>query len=139
MLEIGSYMGESTMMFGSSQLFYEIHCIDPFEGYEKFNLISNYNWNFVEEQFKINTRFFNNITLHKNYSYNIHDKFSDEYFDFIYIDASHKYEDIKRDLTLYLPKLKKDGIIAGHDYHTKQWPGVVQAVNETVGVPKHDF
>ena len=139
MLEIGSYMGESTMMFASSNLFSEIHCIDPFEGHEQFNLDNNYDWNFVEEQFKINTRFFNNINLHKNYSYKIVDKFSDKYFDFIYIDASHRYEDVKRDIECYLPKLKKDGIIAGHDYHKSEWPGVVQAVNETLGIPKHDF
>ena len=37
MLEIGCSMGESTMMFASSGLFCEIHCIEPFEGYEEFN------------------------------------------------------------------------------------------------------
>lgn len=135
MLEIGSHMGESTMMFAASHLFYEIHCIDPFEGHEQFNVDNNYDWNFVEEQFKINTRFFNNINLHKNYSYNIVDKFSDEYFDFIYIDASHRYEDVKRDIESYLPKLKKDGIISGHDYHEERWPGVTNAVNEILGEP----
>ena len=119
----------------ASHLFYEIHCIDPFEGHEQFNVDNNYDWNFVEEQFKINTRFFNNINLHKNYSYNIIDKFSDEYFDFIYIDASHRYEDVKRDIESYLPKLKKDGIISGHDYHEERWPGVTNAVNEILGEP----
>ena len=69
--------------------------MNSFEGHEQFNVDNNYDWNFVEEQFKINTRFFNNINLHKNYSYNIVDKFSDEYFDFIYIDGSHRYEDVK--------------------------------------------
>ena len=37
MIEIGSYMGESTMMFASSNIFTEIHCIEPFSGYEEFN------------------------------------------------------------------------------------------------------
>ena len=32
MIEIGSYMGESTMLFGSSQLFNKIYAIDPHIG-----------------------------------------------------------------------------------------------------------
>lgn len=135
MLEIGSYMGESTFIFGVSDVFLEIHCIDPFEGHEKFNLDNNYDWNFVEEQFKINTRFFNTINLHKNYSNKVINKFDDDYFDFIYIDASHRYEDVKRDIQTFLPKLKKNGIMAGHDYHEEKWPGVTNAVNEVFGKP----
>ena len=37
MIEIGSYMGESTMLFASSQIFKEIHTIEPFAGHEDFN------------------------------------------------------------------------------------------------------
>ena len=139
MLEIGSHMGESTMMFASSNIFSEIHCVEPFEGYEKFNDENNYDWNFIQEQFNINTRFFDNIILHKDFSYNIVNNFEDESFDFIYIDANHEYEHIKRDIEMYLPKLKKDGIFGGHDYNEEHWLGVVQAVNEVFGNPKYKF
>lgn len=139
MLEIGSHMGESIMMFASSNIFSEVHCIEPFEGYEKFNDVNNYDWNFIQEQFKINTRFFDNIILHNDFSYNVVSNFEDETFDFIYIDANHEYEHIKRDIELYLPKLKKDGIFGGHDYYEEKWPGVVNAVNEVFGKPKHTF
>ena len=37
-------------------------------------------------------------------------------YDFIYIDASHEYEDVLNDLKMFLPKLKSNGIIAGHDW-----------------------
>ena len=30
MCEIGSYMGESTLIFASQMIFDEIHCIEPF-------------------------------------------------------------------------------------------------------------
>lgn len=60
--------------------------------------------------------------------------FDDEYFDFIYIDANHEYSSIKRDLADWYPKLKKNGLFAGHDYLTsfnKNKPcGVKQAVDE---------
>lgn len=50
--------------------------------------------------------------------------------DFVMIDASHVYEDVSRDIDAWLPKVKKGGVIAGHDYCA--WPGfgVMQAVNE---------
>ena len=44
MIEIGSYMGESTMLFASSQIFKEIHAIEPFAGREEFNDEYNYSW-----------------------------------------------------------------------------------------------
>tara|TARA_B100000287_G_scaffold333763_1_gene318936 strand:- start:2272 stop:2829 length:558 start_codon:yes stop_codon:yes gene_type:complete len=134
MIEIGSYMGESTMLFASSQIFKEIHAIEPFAGHEDFNEKYNHNWYRVKKEFEKNTRFFDNIIHHEAYSYNIVDEFNDDY-DFIYIDGSHDYKDIKRDLELYLPKLKKGGIIGGHDYHEWGWPGVFKAVNEVVGKP----
>lgn len=132
MLEIGSYRGESTFMFASSGLFDEIHCIDPHEGKEEANDILKEDWESVKKDFKLNTRHFTNITLHKEYSYNIVNQFPDKYFDFIYIDGSHEYEDVKRDIQLYLPKTHH--LIGGHDYQ-KEWPGVIQAVNELLGQP----
>ena len=134
MLEIGSYMGESTAMFASSMVFSEIHCIDPFVGKEKFNDSQFYDWEEVYEEFKLNTRFYDNIKLHMDFSYNIYNKFEDGFFDFIYIDANHEYDEVKKDIELYLPKLASNGIIGGHDYH-EVWPDVVDAVNETVGEP----
>lgn len=49
--------------------------------------------------------------------------------DFIYIDGSHEYEDVKRDLVSYWPLLKAGGVMAGDDYND-EWPGVKQAVAE---------
>lgn len=132
MLEIGSYKGESTFMFASLGIFKKIHCIDPFEGNEEANDILSENWNNVKNEFKINTRYFNNITLHEGFSYDLVNSFEDNYFDFIYIDGNHEYENVKKDIELYLPKTKQ--IIGGHDYQ-KEWPGVVRAVNEVFNTP----
>ena len=57
--------------------------------------------------------------------------FEDSSLDGVFIDADHTYEAVKKDIQNWLPKVRKGGILAGHDYiHT--WPGVVQAVNESV-------
>lgn len=42
--------------------------------------------------------------------------FRDNFFDFIYIDANHKYKYVIIDLILWYPKLRPGGIMAGHDF-----------------------
>lgn len=58
--------------------------------------------------------------------------FPDRFFDLIYIDADHSYDSTRRDILTWLPKLRKRGVIAGHDYDM-HWPGVVRAVDEIFG------
>jgi len=135
MLEIGSYKGESTLLFAASGLFDEIHCIDPHEGYEEANELFNEDWNSVQSDFFTNTRLFKDkIVYHRDYSYNIANQFADGHFDFIYIDASHKYEDVYRDIFQY--RFKTNMILAGHDYGEHNGhEGVAKAVHELVGTP----
>jgi len=42
--------------------------------------------------------------------------FKDGSLDFVYIDADHSYKGICKDLNLWYPKVKKNGILAGHDF-----------------------
>lgn len=67
----------------------------------------------------------------KAYSPQICSKFENEMFDFVYIDGLHDYESVKKDIIGWFPKVKKGGIIAGHDY-SNHWPGVILAVDEFV-------
>jgi hypothetical protein len=54
--------------------------------------------------------------------------------DFVYIDAQHHYNAVKEDLMLWYPKVKKGGILSGHDYIDGKRShgefGVKSAVNE---------
>ena len=54
-------------------------------------------------------------------------KYRDE-IDFLFIDASHSYENCKNDSYNGHKVIKKNGIIFWHDY--AGWPGVTQALNE---------
>ena len=62
-------------------------------------------------------------------------KIQDEELDFVYIDGNHRYEYIKKDIELYYPKVKKGGLISGHDYK-KNEPGVIKAVHESFASKK---
>ena len=50
--------------------------------------------------------------------------------DFVYIDGNHTYESVAEDISLYYPKVKKGGMLSGHDYDYKS---VKKAVDEFVG------
>ena len=54
--------------------------------------------------------------------------YKDNSLDFVFIDAAHDYESVKKDINAWYPKVKKEGIIGGHDY---TWcDDVRRAVNE---------
>jgi hypothetical protein len=42
--------------------------------------------------------------------------YPNDFFDFIYLDASHTYESARRDIQMWWPLLKQGGIFAGDDY-----------------------
>ena len=60
--------------------------------------------------------------------------FSEELFDFVFIDGNHLHDSVREDIKIWLPKVRPGGIMLGHDYN----PGdanlklnVVAAVNES--------
>ena len=86
----------------------------------------------VESRFKdeINNEV---IIIKKGFSHEKLTEFEDDYFGWVYIDAAHDYLSVKKDLEIAFLKVKKGGIIAGHDY--LRWGsrgirfGVLEAVN----------
>ena len=55
------------------------------------------------------------------------DKIQDGSLDFVFIDASHDYESVIKDLKAWAPKVKPGGMLCGHDAH---WDGVKDALKE---------
>jgi hypothetical protein len=80
------------------------------------------------------------IEVHRTLSHLAAPQFPDEHFDWIYVDASHFYDDVKVDIQAFWPKLKRGGYMAGDDYGRRGiWEhGVTRAVDEFVasGVPE---
>jgi FkbM family methyltransferase len=62
--------------------------------------------------------------------------FMDEFLDFVYLDANHGYQYVYQDLSAWSKKVKKGGIVSGHDYIKRkgqdQYYAVIPAVNDFV-------
>ena len=118
---------------------------------EKLHLIdgwgsSRYNMN-VEEH--VRKRFAeqiekNIVEINKGFSTNVLKNFSDCYFDWVYIDSDHGYKVTIEELNLLDEKVKKSGVIAGHDYCSRSRNkarkyGVIEAVHEFCMEKDYEF
>src|SRR5690242_17204770 len=54
-------------------------------------------------------------------------------FDMIFIDAMHRYEDVKADILRWWPRVNQGGVLCMHDYGHGDFPGVKQAADEVFG------
>lgn len=71
-------------------------------------------------------------TLIRDNSENASKNVPDEGLDFVYIDADHTYESVKKDLSLWIPKVRKGGIVMGHDYFDGEYKGINFGVKKAV-------
>jgi hypothetical protein len=132
MIEIGSYVGESTMMFCEN--FKEVISIDPHVGEYDINdpAVSNHaSFKVVYDKFMKNMEPYTNFRHIRMTSDEAIKHLIGVKVDFIYIDGLHTYKQVKKDIENYLPLISEDGFIGGHDYG-ENWKEVVEAVNESL-------
>ncbi|MEI7596455.1 MAG: class I SAM-dependent methyltransferase [Bacteroidota bacterium] len=75
------------------------------------------------------------VNILKGLSWECMATFSENYFDWIYIDADHDYQSVKKDLAQAKRTIKENGIIIMNDYiiydhFANEKYGVIQATNE---------
>ncbi len=83
---------------------------------------------------------FDGVSFHVDNSIDCLNSFENNYFDWVYLDSSHSYEDTHRELEVLRSKVKKDGLIAGHDWQpdpSHRHHGVFKAINEFM--KKHNY
>ena len=114
LLEVGTYKGESTILFASTWLFDKIVTID------KYNMPDHY--------FPLNL-FKDTVDYHFIDSKDILDYYEDNTFDVIYIDGNHEPYGLMKDLQNARKLIKDGGYICGHDYNTVTWMSTVMTIN----------
>lgn len=110
-IEIGVYHGVNSLRMFQNLPIKHLYLVDPYLPYEE-NIL------FLPKSF--------DTALKKLEPY--HDRITPlqmkseeaiyyipEYLDFVYIDGNHSYEHVKRDISLYYPKIRLGGVIGGHD------------------------
>lgn len=72
------------------------------------------------------------INVIREYSKKASTYYEDNSLDFVFIDAHHTYKAVTDDINYWYPKIKPEGIIAGHDFwheaHKEHIPEVNKAV-----------
>lgn len=113
--EIGVYKGEFSEKFGKAGL--KLYAIDPWRIYKDYgNPRGQARLDFQYEHTKRVLAPFKNVTIMRKASMEAVEGFDNESLDFVYIDANHEFRYIAEDLYEWTKKVKKGGIVSGHDY-----------------------
>ncbi len=136
-VEIGSWKGKSAAytceQIIKSKKKIHLDCIDTWEGGVEHKGFPNLDrlYDIFIRNMKPFEKYYTPIRMSSMEAVQLYE---DESVDFIFIDASHEYEDVKDDINYWFPKLKKGCIISGDDYNNSYFPGVAKAVDEIFNI-----
>jgi hypothetical protein len=111
--EIGVDHGEYTEEFCKSGL--KIFAIDPWLYYKDY-LRSQEGMDLICKDAEKRLKPYPNCTIIRKTSMDALSEVEDESLDFVYIDGNHWFKYVAEDLVEWTKKVKKGGIVAGHDY-----------------------
>lgn len=120
-VEIGSYKGRSSTAIGLKlkQSQGNLTCVDCWYNEDIYKDFQN---NMKKAEIP--------LSILKMKSVEAASHFADSSLDFVFIDSSHEYQDTIEEILLWLPKIKSDGLLCGHDYGHPHYPGLKKAVKE---------
>ena len=132
-VEIGTYEGYNAYCMMLNLPIKKLYLVDPYLFYEEY-----YEDSYKMSQHSFDVIFKNARNLLKDYknkvefirllSHEAKNKIP-KALDFVYIDGNHAYEFVMQDIKDYYPKLRKGGVIGGHDFDGN-YIGVVRAAIE---------
>lgn len=96
------------------------------DGANVSNQEHEYNFQHVKQKFVC----FSNVKIIRKLSEDACKDFSDEFFDFIYLDANHNYKICLNDLNIWFPKLKNGGWFTGHDIKGRWGKNIKSALDQ---------
>lgn len=106
----------------------QLYCVDLWKEYEN-------SWRTNEHQDKTYDIAFNKLSKYNTELIRLPSVeasllFADDDLDFVFIDGSHTFDHVMTDIILWSRKVKKGGIVSGHDYCHFTDSGVIESVNK---------
>lgn len=94
----------------------KMYCIDAWKAYKGYRDHTNQEKldRYFEETKKRLAPY--NCEIIRDWSMEAVKKFKDDSLDFVYIDGNHDFKNVTNDIVEWSKKVRKDGIVAGHDY-----------------------
>jgi len=148
-VEIGSYQGESTDIISKNFPNSTIHAVDMWTKYIESvgpegedNFFTTFDGDITKLPYSLESQDLElkeaeavfdklienrNIIKNKMSSIEFSKKIEDNSVDFVYIDGNHQCSAVKADILSWIPKIKNNGIISGHDF---TWVSIRRALNE---------
>lgn len=141
LVEVGAWLGRSTAFLcqkvKASGKSLKVRVIDNFkvipEGLPMVSEAIAANGS-VRPLFERNMRLagaWNNLEIHETSSVDAAGAISDSSCAFVFIDADHSYESVRADIRAWRKKVRRGGILAGHDCYT--FASVYNAVRDELG------
>jgi len=131
-VEVGVAFGKYARRIMRNNPGMTLYGIDPwvqYQGYNDYQKKGTYDR--MLKEIEETVKAYPNFKVIKEFSVDAVKRFKDNSIDFVYIDGNHSHESVLEDMEIWTPKVRKDGIVAGHDF-TNRLPAVKRAVMEYV-------
>ena len=133
-VEVGSFLGGSAW-YGAQiarDNYSSYHCIDAWDFDDDLTVTENHYRGFIENM--RDAKLTDHITVIRKKSVEASLGFKDGSVDLVFLDGDHSFDGCSADIVAWWPKLRKGGVMLGHDYCARL-QGVIDAVNHTLGAP----
>jgi len=125
--EVGVWIGDFSEKMLETIPNLKLYLVDPY-GKSHKRLLKRGGFSMVEARTMVHKRFKGkNVVFIEKTSLEAASLIKHGTLDFVYIDANHKYRYVMIDIIKWSPKVRKGGIVSGHDYN---YQSVTEAVND---------
>ena len=122
--EVGVASGRNALALFNAIPGLHLFLVDPYRAYFRYSQ-ELCDKRFEDMKSKMKDR---NATILRMPSLEAAAEVADGSLDFVYIDGDHRFDAVMTDIITWVPKVRRGGIVSGHDFYNFYQAGVVDAV-----------
>lgn len=130
-VEIGVASGKTSKTLLQRMPRLTLYLVDPWENqpYQKYMVYQtkkSYKAHFIKQRevaLELTDFAKDRRIIVQDFSVNASKQFEDGFFDFVFIDADHRYKSVMKDMNSWFLKVREGGVFCGHDYGGRRSPG----------------